>query len=170
MIYRVAEGSIAESGPIDKIVLFGDSATATAAVTPPEGSSQEPRQQQDQGDAGAKAVTLAQPASPQPWPESMPVLNLPTVDTGDPAAPSMSIGEMLRAHAMAGVQGGQLAGTGASFPAPAASQPASSPPPAPVDATLAETTRRAQQSLGALIDGLAAATRSLQQSLPTGRQ
>jgi hypothetical protein len=168
MIYRVVGSPSAESGPIDRIVLFGDSVTATAAVAPPGGSSRDPRQAQDHGDAGAKTVLLAGPTSPQSWPESTPFLNPAPVDTSDPAAPPISVGEMLQAHAMAAAQGGQLAGTGANLPAPP--QPASSTPPANLDAALAETTRRAQQALGTLIDGLATATRSLQQSLPAGRK
>jgi hypothetical protein len=168
VIYRVVGPPSAESGPIDRIVLFGDSVTATAAATPPGGSSRDPRQAQDHGDAGAKTVPLAQLTSPQSWPESTPFLNPAPVDTSDPAAPPISVGEMLQAHAMAAAQGGRLAGTGANLPA--TPQPASSTPPANLDAALAETTRRAQQALGTLIDGLATATRSLQQSLPAGRK
>ena len=167
MIYRVGGLPSAESGTIDRIVLFGDSVTATAAATLPGGPSRDPRQAQDHGDAGARTVPLALPTSPQSWPESTPFLHPAPVDTGDPAAPPISVGEMLRAHAVAAVQGGQLAGNGANSPAPPS--PASSTPPANLDQALAETTRRAQQALGALIDGLATATRSLQQSLPTGR-
>lgn len=168
MIYQVVRPPSAESGTIDRIVLFGDSITATAAAAPPGGSSRDPRQAQDHGDAGAKTVPLELPTSPQSWPESTPFLNPAPVNTGDPAAPPISVGEMLRAHASAAAQGGQLASNGVNSPAPPL--PASWTPPANVDAALAETTRRAQQALGTLIDGLAAATRSLHQSLPTGRQ
>jgi len=168
MIYRVGERPSAESGTVDRILLFGDSATVTAAATLPGGSSRDPRQAQDHGTAGAKTVLLALPTSPQSWPESTPFLNPAPVDTGDPAAPPISVGEILRAHAIVAAQGGQLAGNGANFPA--TPPPASSTPPANLDAALAETTRRAQQALGTLVDGLATATRSPQQSLPTGRK
>jgi hypothetical protein len=168
VIYRVAGPPSAESGPIDRIVLFGDSVASTAAAAPPGGSSRDPRQAQDHGDAGAKTVPLALLTSSQSWPESTPFVNPALVNTGDPAAPPISVGEMLQTHAMAAAQSGQLAGTGVKFPA--TPQLASSPPPANLDAALAETTRRAQQALGALIDGLASATRALQQSLPTGTQ
>ncbi len=168
VIYQVGGPPSAETGTIDRIVLFGDSVTATAAATPPGSFSWDPRQARDHGDAGVRTVPLALPTSPQSWPESTPFLNPSMVDTGDPAAPPISVGEILQAHAMAAAQGGQLAGIGANVPAPPL--PPSSTPPANLDATLAETTRRAQQALGTLIDGLAVATRTLQQSLPTGSQ
>lgn len=168
MIYRVARPPSVESGAIDRIVLFGDSTSSTAAAAPPGGSARDPRQAQDHDDAGAKTVLAALSASLQSWPESTPFLNPPPAYTGEPAAPPSSVGGMLRAHAVAAVQAGPSAGNEATFLA--TPLPASSTPQANPDAALAEATRRAQQALGALIDGLAATTRSLQQSLPTGRK
>ncbi len=167
MIYRVVGRSSVEFGPIDRIVLFGDSVAVPSAAVPTGDSSRDPRKAPDHGDAGARTVPLALLTSPQSWPASTAFLNSAPVETGDTAAPPMSVGEMLQTHAMATAQGAQPAGNGASVLTP---PPASSTPPANLDVALAEATRRAQQSLGALIDGLATATRSMQQSLPTGRK
>lgn len=142
-IYRLTGLPSAGTGPIDRIVLFGDSVTATAAATPP-----------------------ARLTSPQSWPESAAFLIPPAAVGGDPAVMPTTVGEMLQTHAMVAGQVRQPAAIGAGFSAMSQLTPSTSG--LKLDAALAETTRRAQQGLGTLIDGLAAATRSLQQSLPPG--
>jgi len=79
--------------------------------------------------------------------------------TTDPDA--SSVGDLLRQHAQSAAQAVAAPGSmqgGAPVPAP---------PAGTVEASLAETTRRAQQDLAALVKGLAAATRALQDSLAT---
>ena len=75
--------------------------------------------------------------------------------TGDPEAPPITVGDLLKAQAMAAVPAASATGLAAG------QAPVSSTPPLGLDATLAETTRRARQALGALVEGLAAATESL---------
>ena len=79
--------------------------------------------------------------------------------TNDPDA--TSVGDLLRLHAQSAAQ---------AVAAPGSMQrdaPVPAPPAGNVEASLAETTRRAQQDLAALVKGLAAATRALQDSLAT---
>ena len=79
-------------------------------------------------------------------------------DAGDPAATPMPVGDILKVHAAAGAAPA-LAAT-----PDAAQADGLSSPPRSLDVALAETTRRAQQNLAALMEGLATATRSLQRS------
>lgn len=76
--------------------------------------------------------------------------------TADPSTPSKSVGDLLKLHAQSAAQ---LTAT------PGNAQGPPVPPAGSVDASLAETTRRAQQDLAALVKGLAAATQALQDSL-----
>jgi len=106
------------------------------------------------------SVTTAPPTS-QPMipvaPEASSVAEAssPPSDVDQPG-PTNAVGNILKSHALSA--------------APAAQQASVAAPPSPQPMTpdlLAETTRRAQQDLSALIEGLAAATRSLQ-SGPAG--
>ena len=78
----------------------------------------------------------------------------------DPSSPPVTVGDILKNHALAAARAAQEAADGQSADL---SVPPSAPP-ANLQAVLIEATRRAQQSLSALIDGLATATRSLQES------
>ncbi len=166
VLYRTGGDLSAESDAIDRIVLSGEPSTGTAAAPAPEGSTRELQQAQNHRDAGVKTASLPVPSSPQSGPESTPLLDPAQVDTSDPAASPITVADILKARAMAAAQAAQLPDDGSI--ARAGPLPDSSLPPANLDAALAETTRRAQQALGALIEGLAAATRSLQQSVSTG--
>ena len=77
----------------------------------------------------------------------------------NPAAPPMTVGDILRAHAIAAAP--------AALPATLDAAPVrpSSIPQPDLDAALAEATRRAQQALGVLTNGLTTGTRSLHESL-----
>ena len=105
-------------------------------------------------DSGSPAV--AAPFSPQ-WNPLLswdPGLNADI--TADPSTASSSVGDLLRLHAQSAAL---LTAT------PGNTQPPPVRPVGSVDASLAETTRRAQQDLAALVKGLAAATQALQDSL-----
>jgi len=167
VLYRAGGGPSAESGTIDRIVLLGDPSPATAAAIPAEGRAPDPGQGPGHRDASVATASLrpSPVLSAQSWPVSMPLLDPAPMDASDPEVPPVTVGDILKAHAMAAAQAvpvstdqGDLA---AGTPFPAASMP-------PLSDALAETTRRAQQALGALIDGLATATRSLQQSQSAG--
>lgn len=110
-------------------------------------------------DASAATASLrpALVAAPQSWPESTPLLDPALVDASDPAAMPVTVGDILKTHGMAAAQAAE-ADQGALAPSVPTSH----------SAALAETTRRAQQGLGALVDGLATVTRSLRQSQAAG--
>lgn len=167
VLYRPGGGPSMKSGAIDRIVLLGAASPATAI--PGEGRAPDAGQAPGGGDASPATASLwpAPVASSQSWPDSSSLLNPAPVDASDPAVSPVSVGDLLKAHAMAAAQAAQ-ASTDQGAPAPVTSLPAPSTPPATLSAALAATTRRAQQALGALIDGLATATRSLQQSQPAG--
>jgi hypothetical protein len=152
------------SAPIDKVVLLGAPGTALPTSTPPD----RPQVANTPGPTGSGPSASNQPAARQ-TPETSAVVApftpqwnpLMSWDTGpnpettnDPDA--SNVGDLLRMHAQSAAQG--IAAPG-SEPIPAA--------PAGIEASLAETTRRAQQDLAALVKGLAAATRALQDSLVT---
>lgn len=165
VLYRMRGALSAEPDAIDRIVLLGGPSLATAAATPAEGGLAP-----DPGHRDASAATASlRPAlltSPPSWPESMPLLNPAPVDASDPAVPPVTVGDILKAHAMAAAREAQASTDQEALAAPETALPAM--PPANLSAALAETTRRAQQALGALIDGLATATRSMQQSPSSG--
>ena len=82
----------------------------------------------------------------------------------------MTVGDLLKANAIAALLANPQAVPANPQAVPANPQavpaPASSPPS--LDPALADATRRAQQALGALVNSLATATRSLNRSLSTG--
>jgi hypothetical protein len=98
----------------------------------------------------------------------------------DKAKAEVKVEDIMRAHALSGLIDpiGMLSGT-ADVPQPFGSPTGSSfstgamstsPPRQDIHETLAVTTRLAQQNLKALVDGLAAASSSLFQSLPNGER
>jgi hypothetical protein len=168
VLYRAGGGMSAESGAIDRIVLLGDPGGATAAATPAEGSAQErPRAAQDHRDAHPETASPSPaPLTPPPRsPESPPLLpdgDRAPADSSEPGTLPLTVADLLKAHSMAAAQAArEVTGEGAASPAVS---------PANLEAALAEATRRAQQALGALIDGLATATRSLRQPLSEGEK
>jgi hypothetical protein len=94
----------------------------------------------------------------------------------DKAETEVKVEDIMRAHALSGLIDpmGSLPGAAnaQSFGNPAGNAftgPTSgAPPPQNLHETLAMTTRLAQQNLEALVDGLATASNSLLQSLPSG--
>jgi hypothetical protein len=100
------------------------------------------------------AARTAAPATGLPAPAvepSVPSAGSPASATG--SEESLTVGDMLRSHALAGV------------PPQASSEAAVESPrlPASLEETLAITTRRAQQGLTSLVEGLEKATQALQQ-------
>jgi len=161
VLYRAGGGMSAEPGAIDRIVLLGDLGEATAAATPAEGPAQErPHPAQDHRDAHPET---ASPSPPPPSPESPSLLPdgaRAPADSGEPATLPLTLADILKAHSMADAQAArEVTGEGAASPAVT---------PANLEAALAEATRRAQQGLGALIDGLTSATRAVRQPLSEG--
>jgi len=172
LLYRAGVGA-AESDPaVDKIVLSGEPSRMQAVVR----AGGDPRAEHRLVDVGrdrpgpavGAAPAVAPSAGPPSWtPETTPLLSW---DPGtlartapDPETPPITVGEILKGHAMSAVQAQSL---GNAAPAP----PAPSTPPVNLEAALAQTTRRAQQDVSALVEGLAAATRSLHESLGADRK
>ncbi len=156
--------------PIDKIVLLGVPGIApppsgvaerqqgTAAV--PVGTAV-PSATNNPSIARSQSIDNGSPAIAAPFsPQWNPLLSfdpgLIADITADPSTPSTSVGDLLRLHAQSAAL---LTAT------PGSTQPPPVPPVGGVGASLAETTRRAQQDLAALVKGLAAATQALQDSL-----
>jgi hypothetical protein len=161
-----ADAAPQTSEGIERIELSGEPSAAPAVAS--SGPTQE-RLQRDQprgpsGDGTSSSATgrlaATPPAALVPEPDALSRvaadLASAPANADDPAAPPLTVGDLLKAHAMAAAPGTSLANPQAS-PAPTPS------PPASPDAALAETTRRAQQALGALMQALATATRSLQE-------
>ena len=151
---------------IDRIVLWGEPRVATPVIAGAEQGQDRLRRVTHDPASPTASSAMASPTSPQPWPEWAPLLSWDGAaaigSAGDPAAPPMTVTDILKAHA--------IIAASATLPASLAATPApaSSTPQLNLDAALAETTRRAQQALGALIDGLATATRSLHESRSAG--
>jgi hypothetical protein len=153
------------AAPIDKIVLLGTPGVAQPTPTPPD----RPQVPTVPGPASSGASASNQPAARQtsetsavvapPAPQWNPLMSWdpgPNAEAAnDPDA--SSVGDLLRLHAQSAAQAVTAPG---GVPVPAA-------PAGNLEASLAETTRRAQQDLAALVKGLAAATRALQDSLVT---
>jgi hypothetical protein len=153
--------------PIDRVVLLGAAGAATLTATsagPAPRVELLPEAAPDQSSTSSP-VPKTPSLSLAPGLDSIPLLswdNSSIVGNGsDPAVPPMTVGDLLKANAMAGVPPESLSNL---QPPP----PDSPAPPPNVSATLAETTQRAQQALAALINGLAAATKSLQRSPSPG--
>jgi hypothetical protein len=156
---------------IGTIVLLGEPTLLKASVYPGDRRQAQGHQEGIPGDRQAPSLAVPPAVSPlpvpSPWtPESTPHLSWEGRASADRSAdaesPPITVGDIVKAHAMAAVQTGPEAMDGASR--------AASVPQANLDVVLAETTRRAQQSLAALIDALATATRSMNESLASGRK
>jgi hypothetical protein len=162
VLYRAASVGMPEPGVfIDTVVLLGRPGDATPTLARGEQAQVQDRPAPTWGDpAFPRGITSPSPA--QPSLGAAPLISrggaLPPATTGDPGVPPITVGDLLKAHAMGAVPPASATGLDAG-PAPD-----SSTPPLSLDATLAETTRRAQQALGALVEGLAKATESLRQS------
>lgn len=163
------EGTGPGSTPIDKVVLLGAPGVAQPTTTAPDRQQStaalEPardaapvtsnRSLVEPQTVDSGSTVAAVPFTPQ-W---NPLLSWdpgPGAESaGDPATASNSVGDLLRVHAQSAVP---VAPT-----LPNAQRPAA--PAGNLETSLAETTRRAQQDLAALVKGLAAATRALQDSV-----
>jgi hypothetical protein len=167
VLYVEKSGGAPSSGPaIDKIVLLGEPGRPQAVAEPGDRPQIPDRAVDASGDRNVASVN-ASPPTPSPAAPGFPPVSSPDPgatgqSAADPGSPAVTVGDILKAHAMAGAQSAQ--------PASAGGPSAPSAPPASLEAVLAETTRRAQQSLNALIDGLDAATRSMSQPPAAGRQ
>ena len=159
ILYRQGPGAAAL---VDRIVLLGPPGSNDAVVVagvPPASHPGPAPASPTQGAGAGPAVPAAAPVTPQlpDQPQSQ--------DT-------VTVGDMLKTHALAGLPAQTAAGAGAP-PAPdsAATQPGAAQAtggqpttPAGLEETLAITTRRAQEGLSALVEGLERATRSLHQA------
>ena len=162
LLYRDQAGQPA--GVLDQIVLLGPASAAPAVAT--AGRHQRP----DLG--GAPGMVAPVPAQPVPVPSPQAAMVPPSAppaaaEGSDDAEPTVS--DVLRSHAAATLRAAEMAQAAPAVPAPptvaGAPVAAGNPPvlsPEAQDA-LAASTRQAQQSLKALVDGLDAATRALQQ-------
>ena len=167
-LYR--EETSPDRTPIDKIVLLG----VPGIAPPPSGAAERqqgtaavpvgpaaPAATNNPSIARSQSVDSGPPGVGAPFsPQWNPLLSFdPGVIadiTADPSTASSSVGDLLKRHAQSAAQ---LTAT------PGNAQRPPVPPAGSVDASLAETTRRAQQDLAALVKGLAAATQALQDSL-----
>jgi hypothetical protein len=164
MIYAARGDTASASGPaIDKIVLLGEPGRLQAIADPWARRPGDDRPAdvpvgRNVVSVGASPAAAASPAAPPPMPlatmEPSPAGEIASGAEGHP----VTVGDLLRAHAMVAAQGAQQA-----------IQAGPSASSANLEALLAETTRRAQHSLNALIEGLAAATRSMSQPAPATR-
>ena len=170
VLYLAGSGAAPRSVPaIDKVVLSGE----TGRLTPTAERADRPQAQSRPADvsggqhvsSAAASPTGSPSTGPTPWsPEPAPPLpgdgNAEVLSPDDPSGVPVTVGDILKNHALAAARAAQEAADGGS----AAPSVPPSAPPANLEAVLVEATRRAQQSLSALIDGLATATRSLQES------
>jgi hypothetical protein len=164
VLYRAAsDGSAGTGEKIDRIVLSGEPGPLTPGGV--VGLRADSRNAGD-GQRAAPAATRSVTALPPPRGETPSRMwwDLPVAlpGGGDSSAPPVTVGGLLRSHAMPGVPSAP--------PRSLEAAPAAIAPPSGAEAGLAETTRRAQQALGALVDGLAKATRSLHESGAIGRR
>jgi hypothetical protein len=159
------------SGPIEKVVLLGVPSVAQPTTsTPPD----RPQVANAPGPASSGPSVSNQPAARQA-PETSSAVIAPFTPQWNPLmswdpgpnaeatnnSDASSVGDLLRLHAQSAAQAITAPGiVQGNEPVPAA-------PAGNLEASLAETTRRAQQDLAALVKGLAGATRALQDSLVT---
>jgi hypothetical protein len=150
---------------IEKVILLSSAATAPAIA-----ANQQPMAMRPQETVSRQAGLTYHSSFSQP-------ANLAEQKRGDRAEAQATVQDIMRLHALSGLMdpaGGLSEPTnmaqafprqaGASFPAGRMTNP----PPQNVQETLAATTRLAQQNLQALVEGLATASSSLFQSLPSG--
>lgn len=149
ILYR--QGPDASAG-IDRIVLQGAPGEPGSTPVASAGPTAAP---------GPAAVAPSAPSHPAAPPTAVVAAPTPAEASGaGPAADDhVTVGDMLKSHALAGLP---------LQPAVAAAPAAPSSPSVPpsLEETLAITTRRAQQGLNSLVEGLEKATRSLQQQPP----
>ena len=168
VLYQAGSGNAPRSVPaIDKVVLLGEAGQMTASAERGDRTQAQPRPA-DVSDGQHVASVAGSPTVPPsagPWPKVPEPLppgdqSAEMESPADPSSPPVTVGDILKNHALAAARAAQEAADGQSADL---SVPPSAPP-ANLQAVLIEATRRAQQSLSALIDGLATATRSLQES------
>lgn len=159
LLYRPGEVK-GDPPALDRVVLLGASQTAAleaGPVGPSEGGgAREARA--PEAIPGSAAGPAQPPVAAGAVPELSPLLSWGRDAALEDEQREVTLADVLQAHAMAAIQAGQVGAAGAAVVDPL------SPAPRDVQADLAETTRRAQEGLAALVDGLAAATRSLQES------
>ena len=161
VLYQTAPGAMTQSAmTIEKIVLSG---TPSATLAATDRASPVVASQRFSSPVGDPVMTPAPLATSGPLPGPGLVAVLPgdrgvvsndSSDDSDVAA--TTVADLLKAHAMVAAGATRQASRtmGSSDAAPTVS----------LEASLAETTRRAQQAVAALVDGLATATRALEQS------
>lgn len=149
---------------IDRIILLGAPVRMGAAADPRDPRLAAGRPAATGGErpptgfpSTGPLPSMAESARLSPWDRQS-----PDGPTDRDSAPVV-LEDLLRTHAMAGAQTNR--GVADSAPGPR-----DFAPPTDLEAALAETTRRAQQGLAALVEGLATATRSLQESAAAGRR
>jgi hypothetical protein len=152
------------SAGIDKIVLLGAPGRTTGEPKGADGQPTQARTDPGPSDRTTSSAAAAPPSAPPvaPAPSTGDSTPSPSWDRAassdgaqDPASARNTVGDILKTHAMSTAQTAQESTHDAP---PVAAGPVN------LDAALAETTRRAQQDLSALVDGLETATRALQQS------
>ena len=172
LVYRQGDGGAGAPPVLDQVVLLGAAQRGTpgeeapapnqAAIASAPSGVPLPIPAQAQA---AKAASVPAPSAPDPLSRALEAMEREAADDqGD--GRDVTVADMLKAHAMAAL----LAAQGGAAQAPAPPPAAGSSRPGDLEAQLAETTRRAQQSLSALVEGLAAATRSLQESAAAPRK
>jgi hypothetical protein len=171
IVYRRGVGS----DVIDRIVLLGRPSPDLAQHPPDRGNAIAAGNGMPSVPPGSAVGGQAVAIVPGPVPPGAPPETGPAAPAASPEPDQPTVGEMLRTQALVGAPPAAAAGVQA---ADAASSPAAQPTtagPAPqtrmsAEDTLAVTTRRAQEGLAALVEGLQAATRAIQQqSAPSGQ-
>jgi hypothetical protein len=141
---------------LDQIILLGASSPGPAVASERSGVTRPANPMSVAATAKPAAVTPERGAVVGPTADDPPETEAPTA------------AEVLRSHAATALRAAEMAGgpPGVAAPMPALDATVEAPRPAEGPAvsqeTLAATTRRAQQSLKALVDALNTATRSLQ--------
>jgi len=158
LLYRPGEVK-GDPPALDRVVLLGASQTGALEVAPVGPSTGGTQQEARAPGAipGLAAGPAQFPAAVGGVPDVSPLLSWGREALEDEQR-EVTLSDVLQAHAMAAIQAAQAGAADPAVVGPA------SPAPRDVRADLAETTRRAQEGLAALVDGLAAATRSLQES------
>jgi hypothetical protein len=145
ILYRQGAGATVI---VDRIVLLGAPAEGASVLdTGPRPSHEAPAVASSAPGSEAAPQTAAARAAP---------MSSRAGESATTDEQPVTVGDMLRSHALAGLP-----------PQPAAvAEPAAPSVPPSLEESLAITTRRAQQGLTSLVEGLERATRSLQQPAP----
>jgi hypothetical protein len=162
LLYRAQQGQ--PRGVLDEVVLLGAAPGASPAAPAPRPAAS----------GGGAGPAVAAPLAPRPAaPEALSALPPELAETDEP-----TLSDVLRSHASASLRATEAArAAGLAADAPAAERRPTAGRGGAIELSpeaqdaLAATTRQAQQSLKALVDGLEAATQSLQQqSAPPQRR